>query len=86
MVALTIAERQERTRLHIIDAFKHHKDMTARQISYELSVYGVWLSPVKLAHFIKDDKHLQKQIRIEAKPIRRNWALTYSLKDRWGGD
>jgi hypothetical protein len=72
--------------LRILEALKHHKDMTARQISYELSVYGVWLSPVKLAHFIKDDKRLQKQIRIEARPINGNGTLIYSLKDRWGGD
>jgi hypothetical protein len=60
--------------------------MTARQIGYELSVYDVWLSPAKVAHFIKGDKRLQKQIRIEAKAIKGCWTLVYSLKDRWGGE
>jgi DNA-directed RNA polymerase beta' subunit len=83
---LTIAQRQERTRLQIIDTVRQHKDMSARQIAYELSVYGIWLSPVKVAHFIKGDKHLQKQIRIEARPIKGNWTLVYSLKARWGGE
>ena len=86
MTASTIAQRQEKTKLQIIDALRQHKDMSARQIAYELSVYGIWLSPAKVSHFIKGDKHLQKQITIEARPIKGNWTLVYSLKDRWGGD
>jgi len=81
-----IAQRQERTRLQIVDAIRQHEDMSARQIAYELSVYGIWLSPAKVAHFIKGDKRLQKQIRVEAHPIKGNWTLVYSLMDRWGGD
>ena len=86
MVALTIAQRQERTRLQIIDALRHHKDMSARQIAYELSVYDVWLSSVKVAYFIKGDKHLQNRISVEAKSMKGQWTLVYSLKDHWGRD
>ena len=86
MTALTTAQKQERTRLQIIDAIRHHKDMTAGQLAYEVGIYGIRLNPAKLAQFINGDERLQKQIRIEAKPIKKNWALVYSLKDRWGGD
>lgn len=83
---MTIAKRQERTRLQIVDALKHHHGMTAGQLTYELGVYGLWLTPAKLAHLIKGDERLQKQIRVEVRPIKGNWTLVYSLKDRWGGD
>lgn len=86
LAALTIAQRQERRRLEIIDALKDRGNMTARQISYELQIRDIWLSPAKLSHFIKDDKHLQKQVRVEAQRVRGSWALVYSLKARWGGE
>ena len=86
MTALTIAKRQERTRLQIVDALKHHHDMTAGQLTYELGVYGLRLTPAKLAHLIKGDERLQKQVSVEARRIRGSWALAYSLKARWGGD
>ena len=50
MMGLTVAQRQEKIRMAILGALLSHKDLTARQISYELSVEGLWQSADQIAH------------------------------------
>jgi len=81
MPALTIEQRQERTRNLILDALRRNRDMTARQIGHELQVYDIWLSPLEVAFFIKGDKRLKQRVEFEFQRTSRWAGLIYWLKD-----
>jgi len=78
MTGLTLAQKNEKIREHILDLLRRERDVTARQISYELSVYNVWLSPGKVANFMRSDELLQQFVETEF-VRRRKWSgLVYT--------
>ena len=86
MVGLTIAQKNDKIRDLILDALRQNKDLTARQISSELSIYNIWLSPDKVAHFIRSDERLSKVVETEFVRRRRWSGLVYShvRNNHWG--
>jgi len=78
-LGLTLAMKREKTRNLILDRLRREKDCTARQLSYELSVYGIWLSSVQVAGLMHSDDVLRESVTTEF--VRRfKWAgLVYSL-------
>lgn len=86
MVGLTIAQKHDKTRDLILDILRRHKNMSARQISYELSEHGIWLSSVEIANFMRSDERLKKAVEVEF--VRRGkWAgLIYAhvRNGSWG--
>ena len=76
---MTVEMRRENTRNLILDRLRCEKDCTARQLSYDLSVYGIWLSSVQVASLMHFDDVLRESVTTEF--VRRfKWAgLVYSL-------
>ena len=77
-MGMTVAMKSEKTRNLILDALRREKDCTARQLSYELSIYGVWLSPVKVASLMHHDPVLRKSVTVEFKRTVRWSGLVYT--------
>jgi hypothetical protein len=74
MAGLTIVQKHEKIRNAILDALLRNKNLTARQISYELSQEEIWRNPDQVAFFIRSDERLKRVVETEF--IRRN---------RWSG-
>ena len=78
MAGRTIAQRQEDIRNVILRALEQEGEMTARQMSYELAVFDVWLTPDKIASLMRSDPVLRDAVTSEY-VNRRGWAgLVYT--------
>ena len=84
MVGLTIAQKQEKIQTLILRALMQEKNMTAKQVSYELSVYDIWLSPDKIANLMRTDPRLKDAVDTEY-ICRNGWAGLVYTHVRNGG-
>jgi len=73
-VGLTLAMKTEKIRNLILDALVRERTCTARQLSYELSVYNIWLSPCKVASLMCHDDILIKSVKVD-----------FVRRPRWSG-
>jgi len=84
MAGYTVLQKQEQIRTLILRVLMQEKNATARQLSNELSIYDIWLSPDKIANLMRSDPRLKAAVSTEY--IRRyRWAGLVYTHIRNGG-
>ena len=72
--------RQTKIRKILLDVLRHKDRATARELAFELQVFGIWKSPRELTGFVLADPELKKVLEIEYRTMGGWNRLTFSLK------
>ena len=79
MTGHTVEEREAKLRARVLEVLACKRRASAREIGYELQVYGIQKSPREVAGFILGDPVLKEKVEADYEDFGGWKRLTFSL-------
>lgn len=77
---LSVEQRQEKVRNIVLDILRHKDRVTARELAYELQVYGIRKSPREVTGIINGDRQLKDRVEVNFQDYGGWQRMTFHLR------